>query len=56
MRIAIIGYGGVGRALVRLIRDKRDELRKEGIEPIIKYIITSQGGIYDGEGIDLISL
>lgn len=53
MRIAIIGYGGVGRALVRLIRDKRDELRKEGIEPIIKYIITSQGGIYDGEGIDL---
>lgn len=53
MRIAIVGYGGVGRALVRLINDKRVELDKEGIRPIVKYILASKGGIYDKEGIDL---
>ncbi len=53
MRIAIIGYGGVGRALIRLIKDKKNELAEEGINPIIKYVITSRGGVYDSQGIDL---
>lgn len=53
MRIAIIGYGGVGRALVKLIKDKKDELLKDGINPVIKYVIASKGGVYDSEGIDL---
>ncbi|NLY46006.1 MAG: homoserine dehydrogenase [Tissierella sp.] len=53
MRIAIIGYGGVGRAFVRLIIDKKDELYKEGINPIVKYVLGSKGGVYDKEGIDI---
>ena len=53
MKIAIIGYGGVGRALVKLKKDKKDELLKEGINPIIKYVIGSKGGVYDSKGIDL---
>ena len=51
MRIAIIGYGGVGRALVKLIKDKKDELLKDGINPIIKYIIGSKGEVYDSSKI-----
>ena len=53
MRIAVIGYGGVGRALIRLIKDKKNDLAEEGINPIIKYVIASKGGVYDSQGIDL---
>lgn len=53
MRIGIIGYGGVGRALVKLIEDKKDYLLNENIEIVINYIIGSNGGIYDKNGIDL---
>lgn len=53
MRIAIIGYGGVGRALVELINDKKGQLHKEGIDPLIKYVVASKGGVYDNKGIDL---
>jgi homoserine dehydrogenase len=53
MRIAIIGYGGVGRAFVQLINGKKDYLSKEGLEIKVNYIIGRKGGIYNSEGIDL---
>ena len=53
MRIAIIGYGGVGKALVNLIHDKKYYLLKENIDIKINYIIGSNGGIYNKNGIDL---
>ena len=53
MRIAIIGYGGVGKALVKLINDKEEYLLKENINIKINYIIGSNSGIYDKNGIDL---
>lgn len=53
MDIAIVGFGGVGRALVQLIHDKRIELGSEGINPKIKYVINSKGGTYNTKGIDL---
>ncbi|HSH34892.1 homoserine dehydrogenase [Schnuerera sp.] len=53
MRIAIIGYGGVGRAFLQLLLDKKDELSKEDINPNVKYVITSKGGIYNPDGIDI---
>lgn len=53
MRIAIIGYGGVGRAFLQLLTNKKDELFKEGIEPRVKYVISSKGGVYDPYGIDI---
>lgn len=53
MRLAIIGYGGVGRAFLQLLIDKKDMLQKEGIIPNVKYVIASKGGIYDSKGIDI---
>lgn len=54
MRIAIIGYGGVGKALLELLENKRTELLKEGIDPRVIYVISSKGGVYDSEGIDIL--
>jgi len=53
MRVAVIGYGGVGRAFVQLINDKKDYLQKEGLQIQVNYIIGSNGGVYNSEGIDL---
>ncbi|MGH4124251.1 MAG: homoserine dehydrogenase [Clostridium sp.] len=53
MRVAIIGYGGVGRAFVQLINDKKDYLQKEGFQIQVNYIICRHGGVYNSEGIDL---
>lgn len=53
MRIAIIGYGGVGKAFVQLIDGKKDYLQREGMEIKVNYIIGRNGGIYNSEGIDL---
>lgn len=53
MRIAIIGYGGVGRAFLQLLINKRSELLREGINPRVNYVISSKGGVYDPEGIHI---
>lgn len=53
MRLAIIGYGGVGKAFIQLLLDKKVELLKEGIELKVNYIITSRGGIYNPLEINL---
>ena len=53
MRIAIIGYGGVGKAFIKLIHDKNQYLLKENIHIKINYIIGSNSGVYDKNGIDL---
>lgn len=53
MRIAIIGYGGVGRAFVQLLSDKRLELLKEGLDIKLNYIIGRAGGIYSPDGIEI---
>ncbi|SDY62594.1 homoserine dehydrogenase [Tindallia californiensis] len=53
MKIGIIGNGGVGKALIRLIHEKKETLAKEGLTPVICAHLDSTGGIYDLEGIDL---
>ncbi|MDY0235777.1 MAG: Gfo/Idh/MocA family oxidoreductase [Gudongella sp.] len=53
MRIAIIGYGGVGRAFVELIKDKQSELLKEGLDIKLNYIVGRVGGVYSAAGIDI---
>lgn len=53
MRIAVIGYGGVGKALIRLLASKSCELKKENLDIKVNYIIDYYGGIYDSTGIDL---
>ena len=54
MRVAIIGYGKVGRAVTQLINDKKDYLHKEGLKLQVNYIIGSHGGVYNSQGIDLV--
>lgn len=56
MRMAIIGYGGVGRAFMRLLNDKKEYLAQEGIHATVNYIIDLGGGIYDPAGIDYLDV
>lgn len=52
MRVAVVGYGGVGKALVRLLVEKEDYLKNESIDVKLNYVIDYYGGIYDPMGID----
>lgn len=52
MRIALIGFGGVGKALLRLLQDKREDLLSEGIDPKVTYILASRGGLFCPDGVD----
>lgn len=56
MRIAVIGYGGVGRAFVELIHMKKEYLKTEGLDIQLNYVIGRNGGVYNPEGIDLAGL
>lgn len=53
MRIGIIGFGNVGKALVKLLKIKNKDLEALGIKPILNYVLNSEGGIYNPKGIDL---
>jgi homoserine dehydrogenase len=52
MRIALIGFGGVGRAFVKLLHDKREFLAAQGLYINLNYVINSSGGVYNPSGID----
>lgn len=56
MKIAIIGYGGVGKALTRLLKMQKDVLAKDSLSIEVDYIVDCGGGIYVPTGIDLDSL
>lgn len=53
MRVAVIGYGGVGRAFVELINLKKEYLKKENINIELNYCIGRSGGVYNPGGIDI---
>lgn len=53
LRIAIIGVGGVGKAFLKLLFDREENLRREGIEFVVNYIANSKGGVYAENGLDL---
>ncbi len=56
MRIALFGYGGVGKAFVRLISQRQDQLRRMGMPVTLTCVAGRKGGIYDERGIDTVSL
>ena len=56
MNIGIIGYGGVGKALVRLLNMQKEMLDAEGLSVTVSYIVDYYGGIYAAKGIDLAAL
>ena len=53
MDIGIIGFGGVSKAFIKILIDKENYLKKKNLEIKVKYIIKSNGGIYNKEGINL---
>jgi len=52
IKIALIGYGSVGKAFLQLLYDKQNYLINEEINIKVIYIIASNGGIYNASGID----
>lgn len=54
MDIGLIGFGGVGQALIKLLVEKKNYIfEKYNLDIKVKYIIKSDGGIYESNGIDL---
>ena len=54
MNIGLIGFGGVGQSLIRLLVEKKNYIfEKYNLDIKVKYIIKSDGGIYESNGIDL---
>ncbi len=55
LKLALVGFGNVGRALVRLLMRKREDLRREdGLEWIVTGIATGRHGMaIDPQGLDL---
>lgn len=54
MDIGLIGFGGVGQALIKLLIDKESYLlQRYNLKINVKYIIKSNGGIYNASGINL---
>ena len=51
MRMAVVGFGRVGRAFVQLLVNKRMYLERQGIDARIIYIVDLGGGIYERSGI-----
>lgn len=53
MDIGIIGCGGVGKAFLKLLKEKEQFLKEEKLDIKVKYILEYYGGIYDKNGISL---
>ncbi len=55
VKLALIGFGNVGQAFVRLLLDKQEEIDKEyGCQVLVTVIATgSRGCFYNPEGLDL---
>jgi len=53
IKLAIVGIGGVGRAFLKLLNDKKISLKKEGLEFIVTFIMNSKGGVFNKDGIDI---
>lgn len=51
MRVAIIGYGNVGKAFLKLIHNKTFDLQRNGISLEIIAILNSKGGCFKYEGL-----
>lgn len=53
MRIALIGFGNVGKAFLKLLKEKQENIENNGISLEIISILNSKGGIYNNQGISL---
>lgn len=53
MKIGIIGCGGVGKALIRLLEMQKDVLAKDSLSVQVNYIVDYYGGVACPNGIEL---
>lgn len=53
MDLGIIGFGGVSKAFIKLLIEKEAILKEKGLDLKVKYIIKSNGGIYNKNGISI---
>lgn len=53
MKIAIIGFGSVGRGVARVLVEKREHLRTFLGDYKVVAVTDSKGGVYDEKGLDL---
>jgi len=56
MKIALIGYGGVGKAFIELIHTKRQVLKEMYLHIEVLYIFNSKGCLYMPDGIPISDL
>lgn len=56
MRIGLIGYGGVGKAFIKLIVEKGSALKAQGLDLEVIYIMGSKRGLYNPQGINCAQL
>ncbi|NLL37835.1 MAG: homoserine dehydrogenase [Fretibacterium sp.] len=52
LRVGIVGYGRVGKALAELLEAKRASLAAEGLELTLTCVLTSRGGLFAPDGLD----
>lgn len=50
MNLSLLGFGGVGKAFIKLLGNKKYELKKQGLNINVVSILNSRGGIYSGSG------
>jgi len=53
LRMALVGFGNVGKAVARVIVEKRDLLQKIGFEPVVVAVFEKNGSWIDENGLNL---
>ena len=53
MKLVLIGYGGVGKAFIKLLIDKHEKLKSEGLDIKVRGILSSKGGVVSSDLLDL---
>ncbi|SEQ55527.1 homoserine dehydrogenase [Piscibacillus halophilus] len=58
MKVAFIGFGGVGQALAEILQDKKESLKLQyGLEPTVVAVSdVMKGSVYDPDGLDISTL
>lgn len=54
--VGIVGYGNLGKAVVRLLDMKKEALRAEGLDLQLTCILDQGGGMYSASGLDCVQL
>ncbi|MDD7796098.1 homoserine dehydrogenase [Clostridium sp. 'White wine YQ'] len=56
MNLVLIGYGGVGKAFIKLLKDKHEKLKSEGLDIKVRGILNSKGGVLSSNPLDLMEV